>query len=61
MSGYKQLSEYFSDSKHRRASVFKELGTGHYITQLVNDSGSTFSTTFNSEEEAEQYAEDWVS
>lgn len=61
MSGYKHLSEYFSDDKQKRASVAKELGTRHYVVQLISDSGSAYSASFESEEDAEQYAEDWVS
>ncbi len=60
MSTYKELSEYFSDTSNKRASVVKELGTNNYIVRAINDSGSVFSTTFNTEDDAEQYAEDWV-
>lgn len=60
MSGFKEISEYFSDETNKRASVVRELGTGHYIVRLVNDAGSSFSATFESEELAEAYAEDWV-
>lgn len=61
MSGFKQLSEYFSEDNAKRASVVKELGTGHFVVKLVNDAGSAFSASFEKEDEAEQYAEDWVS
>lgn len=57
---YKQLSEYFSDDGKRKASVVKELGTNKYIVRVVNDSGSAFSASFVSEEDAEGYAEEWV-
>lgn len=60
MSAYKELSEYFSDKSNRRASVIKELGTNKYIVRFINDAGSVFSTTYESEDEAEQYAEEWV-
>lgn len=60
MSAYKQLSEYYSEDKKKRASIIKELGTKLYVVQLINDSGSAFSASFESEEDAEQYAEDWV-
>ncbi len=60
MSAYKQLSEYFSEDTKKRASIVKELGTKRYIVQLINDSGSAFSASFDTEEEAEAYAEDWV-
>ncbi len=53
MSTYKELSEYFSDTSNKRASVVKELGTNNYIVRAINDSGSVFSTTFNTEDDAE--------
>jgi hypothetical protein len=60
MSAYKELSEYFSDDNSKRASVVKELGTNKYIVKLINDSGSAFSALFETEEDAEAYAESWV-
>lgn len=60
MSAYKELSEYFSDNNSKRASVVKELGTNRYIVKLINDSGSAFSALFETEEDAEAYAESWV-
>ena len=60
MSAFKEISEYFSDETNKKASIVKELGTGHYIVRLMNDSGSSFSATFETEELAEAYAEDWV-
>lgn len=61
MSAFKQLSEYFSDNNLKTASVVKELGTGRYIVRLKSDTGSAFSASFENEDDAEQYAEDWVS
>jgi hypothetical protein len=61
MSGFKQLSEYYSDDTKKRASVIKEIGTNKYIVKLINDSGSVFSATFDNEDDAEGYAEEWVS
>lgn len=60
MSAYKQLSEYFSEDQKKTASVVKELGTGKYIVRFKSDSGSIFSSTFDSEDTAEEYAEEWV-
>ena len=60
MSGFKEISEYFSDDSSKRASVVKELGTNRYIVRLMSDTGSAFSASFESEEDAEEYAEDWV-
>mgnify|MGYP000547111774 CR=1 FL=1 len=61
MSGYKQLSEYFSDDDTRKADIVKELGTNRYIVRVINDAGSAFSASFETEEDAEGYAEEWVS
>jgi hypothetical protein len=60
MSGFKEISEYFSDDTSKTASVVKELGTGRYIVRLMSDTGSAFSASFETEEDAEAYAEDWV-
>ena len=60
MSAYKQLSEFFSEDQKKTASVVKELGTNRYVVRLMSDTGSAFSASFESEEDAEQYAEDWV-
>lgn len=60
MSAFKELSEYYSDDSGKKASVVKELGTGRYIVRLMNDSGSAFSASFETEEDAEAYAEDWI-
>ncbi len=61
MSGYKQLSEYFSDDGLKKADIVKELGTNRYIVRVMNDAGSAFSASFENEEDAEGYAEEWVS
>lgn len=61
MSAYKQLSEYFSEDVMRSASVIKELGTNRYVVRYKNDAGSHFTASFESEDAAEQAAEDWVS
>lgn len=60
MSAYKQLSHYFSEDKKKSASVIRELGTGHYVVKMISDSGSAFSASFETEDDAEAYAEDWV-
>lgn len=61
MSAYKEMSEYFSEDGTKRASVIKELGTKRYVVRLINDAGSSFSATYENIDEAESYAEDWVS
>lgn len=60
MSSYKELSQYYSDDTNKKASIVKELGTKHYVVRVTSDTGSSFSTTFDNEEDAEQFAEDWV-
>jgi len=60
MSAYKQLSEYFSEDGKKSASIIKEIGTSKYIVRFISDSGSAFSATYESEEKAEEFAEDWV-
>lgn len=60
MSAFKELSEYFSDDSGKTAIVVKELGTNRYVVRLMNDSGSAFSASFETEEDAEAYAEGWV-
>lgn len=60
MSCYKEISSYYSEDTNKRSSVVKELGTGHYVVRLISDSGSAFSAAFDSLEDAENYAEDWV-
>lgn len=60
MSAFKQLSEYFSEDGSRKADIVKELGTNRYIVRVMNDAGSAFSASFENEEDAEGYAEEWV-
>ena len=60
MTAYKQLSEYFSEDGRKTASVVKELGTKRYVVRLMSDTGSAFSASFETEDDAEQYAEGWV-
>jgi hypothetical protein len=60
MSGYKEISEYFSEDGLKTASVIKNLTEGNYIVRFKNDAGSTFSATYQDLDTAEQYAEDWV-
>lgn len=60
MKSYKQVSEYYSEDKKRTASIRVELGTKRYVVTVVNDSGSAFTSSFETEEDAEQFAENWV-
>ena len=61
MTAFKELSEYYSDKTNKKASIIKELGTNKYIVRLINDTGSAFTASFENEEAAENYAEEWVS
>lgn len=60
MSEIQNLSSYTSEDGTRKATVVRVLGTNNYIVKLTSDTGSTYSANFNSEESAEQYAEDYV-
>lgn len=60
MSALKLLSEYFSDDMKRRASVTQELDTKKFRVAVVSETGTAFSTMFEVEDDAEQFAEDWV-
>lgn len=61
MSAYKEISEYFSEDGNKRASIIKEIGTKRYVVRLINDAGSSFSASYENIDDAEAYAEDWVS
>jgi hypothetical protein len=60
MSEIQKLSSYVSDDGNRKAVVSVVLGTNNYIVQLTSDTGSVYSANFNSEDSAEQYAENYV-
>lgn len=57
---YKELSVYQTEDAKRRSTVLKNLTTGKYHVSVVNDSGTSFTSVFDNEESAEQFAEDWV-
>jgi hypothetical protein len=57
---YKLLSEYSSDDEKRRATVSKDLTTKKYRVAVVSEMGTSFSSMFDDEDSAEQFAEDWV-
>jgi hypothetical protein len=60
MSVIKVISEYIGEETNRSASVYKDLETKEYKVSLRNESGSYFSTTFETVDAAEDYAESWV-
>lgn len=60
MSAIKLLSEYFSDDNKRRATVSQDLTSKKIRVTAVSETGSAFTTMFDSEDDAEIFAEDWV-
>jgi hypothetical protein len=56
----KIISNYVSDNELRSAMVYKVLESGEIKVSVTNESGSTFSSLFDSIDLAEDYAEDWV-
>ena len=60
MSGLKLLSEYFSDDMKRRATVTMELDSRKFRVADVSETGTAFSTIFDEEDAAEEFAEEWV-
>ena len=55
----KLLSTYFSDDEKKKADVFR-VKEREYRVVLRDDTGTTYSVTFEAEEDAENYAESWV-
>jgi hypothetical protein len=56
----KIISEYLSDDGKRTSTVYKVLEDGDYRVSVKNESGSNFSSSFDSVDTAEDFAEDWV-
>jgi len=57
---YKLLSEYFSDDQKRRSTVSQDLTTRQFRVAVISDTGTAFSTMFETEDDAEVFAEEWV-
>lgn len=57
---YKLLSEYFSDDQLRRATVSQDLTTRKFRVAVISDTGTGFSSMFELEDAAEEFAEEWV-
>jgi hypothetical protein len=53
----RELSKYFGDN-NTEAGVFKD-SEGYFVT-VKSSTGVYYTARFNSEEDAEVYAEDWV-
>ena len=60
MSGLELISEYFSDDMTRRATVTMELATKRFRVTTVSKTGYASSSMFDVEDEAEEFAEEWV-
>lgn len=57
---YKLLSEYFSDDQKRRSTVSQDLTSRQFRVAVISDTGTAFSSMFETEDQAEQFAEEWV-
>lgn len=57
---YKELSTYFSKDQRRRSTVLFNLETKQFHVTVTSDSGTSFNSVYDTEEDAEQFAEDWV-
>lgn len=57
---YKLLSEFYSDDQKRRATVSQDLTTRQFRVAVISDTGSAFSSMFETEDAAEEFAEQWV-
>lgn len=60
MSAIKLVSEYIGEENNRSASVYKDLETKEYKVSIRNESGTYFTAMFDSIDDAEDYAENWV-
>lgn len=56
----KIISEYFADEGPRRATVAKDLENKTYLATGVSDTGSAFTAVFETVDDAEDWAENWV-
>ena len=54
----KLLSEYFSDDEKCSAKVF--FDNVNYFVVCITDTGTTYKSMWDSEQLAENFAEDWV-
>ena len=54
----KLLSEYYSNNGKRDAKVYTD--GNEFIVICVNELGSHFKSVWDTEQKAEDYAEDWV-
>lgn len=61
MTAYKELSEFYSEDKTRTATIRLILDSRDFSVSVTNESGHAFVAKFPTEEDAEQFAEEWVS
>ena len=61
MTAYKELSEFYSEDKTRTATVRLVLDTREFTVSVTNESGHAFVARFPTEDDAEHFAEEWVS
>lgn len=56
-----ELSSFFSEDGKKKAVIYRVLGGDtKYSVSIMNESGSNFSSEFETLEKAEDFAEDWV-
>lgn len=56
----KELTVFLSEDTKKSATVYRDTITLEFKVIIKNDSGSTFSATFDSEDTANDFAEDYV-
>lgn len=56
----KELSNYFSEDMTKQATVYHIKEEKCYKVVVKSETGTTYNTTFGTEDEAEQFAESWV-
>lgn len=54
------LSEFYSDDMTRKAKVFVTVGAPDYYVQCTDEFGTSFTSMFDNNNDAEDYADDWV-
>ena len=56
----RELSNYFSEDMKKQATVFHIKEENVFKVVAKSDSGTHYNTCFGTEDEAEQFAEEWV-
>jgi hypothetical protein len=54
------LSQYYSESDTRESIVERDPETQRFYVRAKSAFGTWFTTVFSSQQDAEDYAEDWV-